>query len=175
MNEPISEMDKQLRDTPEVNLVVAISMNKGKRNACLFLGIIALAVILLGGWEFGWSKWLLLLPAALGIGAFLYQMNILIVWSELRRRSGESEEETSKLTPSEIQALQEERDEKQRRLAFMESHEEIIYARFQEYLDENPDVDDIPEDVAERLIEKCFLEHESAELEAKIAEGRGDG
>jgi len=162
MNEPISEMDKQLRDTPEVSLVIAITMNKGKRNVCLFLGFIALAVILLGAWEFGWSKWLLLLPSALGIGSFLYQMNILIVSSELKRRS-------------EMKELHEERDEAQRRLAFMESHEEIIYARLQGYLDENPDVDDIPDEVAERLIEKCFLEHEIAEYEAKIAEGRGHG
>ena len=97
MNEPISEMDKQLRGTPRVNLVISITMNKGKRNACLFLGIIALAVILF----FGWNNWLLLLPAALGIGAFLYQMNILIVSSELRRRSKEPEEtETQRrLTP----------------------------------------------------------------------------
>ncbi len=100
MNEPISEMDKQLRDTPDVSLVVAIVMNKGKRNACLFFGIIALVVIL----SAGWSKWLLLLPAALGIGAFLYQMNILIGSSELKRRSEEPEEEP---TPSEEEELEE--------------------------------------------------------------------
>jgi len=162
MNEATSEMDKQLRDTPDVSFVIAIDMNKGKRNACLFLGIIALAVILLGAWEFGWSKWLLLLPAALGIGSLLYQINILVVFSELKRHY-----EMKKL-----QGLHEKRDEEQRRLAFMESHEEIIYARLQEYLNENPDVDDIPAEVTEHLIEECFLEHEIAELEAKIAEGQ---
>ncbi len=34
MNEPISEMDKQLRDTPRVSLVTAIEMNKGTRPFC---------------------------------------------------------------------------------------------------------------------------------------------
>lgn len=83
MNKPISEMDKQLQDTDRVNLVIAIEMNRGKRNACFFLGIIALAIILFCGW----SKWLLLIPAALGLGAFLFQMNIVIVSSELKRRA----------------------------------------------------------------------------------------
>jgi len=163
MNEPISEMDKQLRDTPRVSLVIAIAMNKGKRNACLFLGIIALAVIL----SFGWSKWLLLLPAALGIGSFVYQMNILIVSSELKRRSEEPEEEP---TPSEAEEV----DEGRRRLEFMKSHKEIITARLLQYLDENPDVDDIPAEVTEQLVEECFLDHEIAELEAEIAEAKAE-
>ena len=86
MNEPISEMDKQLRDTPPVSLVIAIEMNKGKRNACLFLGIIVLALVLI----FSWNRWLLIIPGGLGIGAFLYHMNIAIVSSELKRRSEET-------------------------------------------------------------------------------------
>lgn len=101
MNEPTSEIDKQLRDTPRVSLVIAIEMNKGKRNVCLFLGILSLAVILF----FGWSNWLLLLPAALGIGSFLFHMNSLIVSSELKRRSKEPEvtETPRRLTPEETE------------------------------------------------------------------------
>lgn len=86
MNKPISEMDKQLRDTPLVSLLMAIEKNRGKRNACVFLGIIVSAVVLF----LSWNKWLLLIPAALGIGSFLYHMNIVIVFSELKRRSEES-------------------------------------------------------------------------------------
>ena len=83
MNEQISEMDKQLRDTSRVSLFIAIEQNKGKRNACLFLGIITVAVVLF----FSWSKWLLLIPSILGIGAFLFHMNIVFISSELKRRS----------------------------------------------------------------------------------------
>ncbi len=161
MNEPISEMDKQLRDTPRVSLVIAIVMNKGKRNACLFLGIIALVVIL----SFGWSKWLLLLPAALGISSFLFQMNILIVSSELKRRSEEPEEEP---TPSEAEEV----DEGRRRLEFMKSHKEIITARLYQYLDENPDVDDITDEVREQVVEECYLDHRRSEISNAIL-GRG--
>lgn len=85
MNEPISEMDKQLRDTHPVSLVMAVEMNRGKRNACLFLGAIVAAVVLF----FSWSKWLLLISAALAIGAFLHHMNIVIISSEMKRRSKE--------------------------------------------------------------------------------------
>ncbi len=85
MNEPMSEMDKQVRDTPRVNLVIAIEQNKGKRNACMFLGIIAAALVLF----FSWNKWLLLVPAVLVIGSILYHTNILIISSELKRRSEE--------------------------------------------------------------------------------------
>ncbi|KKL14597.1 hypothetical protein LCGC14_2514050, partial [marine sediment metagenome] len=109
MDERLSEMDKQLRDTPRVSLVIAVEMNKGKRNAHLFLGVVALAVIL----AFGWSNWLLLLPAALGVGSFLFQMNILIFSSELKRRSEEPEEEPA---PSEAEEL----DEARRRIEFAE-------------------------------------------------------
>jgi len=52
--------------------------------------------------------------------------------------------------------------EAQRRLAFMESHKEIIHARLQKYLSENPDVDDVPAEVVRQIIEECFLEHECA-------------
>ena len=85
MSEHGSEMDKKLQDTDQVSLFIAIDKNKGKRNVCLFLGIIMTAVILF----FSWSKWLLLLPAISGVGAFLYHMNIAIVSSELRRRANE--------------------------------------------------------------------------------------
>ncbi len=85
MNEQISEMDKQLQDTSRVSLAIAVEKNKGKRNICLFLGIIIVAVVLF----FSWSKWLLLIPTTFGIGAFLYHMNIVIVSSELKRRSKE--------------------------------------------------------------------------------------
>ena len=86
MNESISEMDKQLQGTPRVNLVIAIEKNRAKRNVCLFLCVIVAATFLF----LSWSRWFLLLPAALGIGAALYQLNILIVSSELKRRSVES-------------------------------------------------------------------------------------
>lgn len=87
MNKPISEMEKQLQDTDRVNLVIAIEMNKGKRNAQFFLGVIALALILFCGW----NKWLLLIPAALGLGAFLFEMNIVFISSELKRRANQKE------------------------------------------------------------------------------------
>ena len=86
MNVPISEMDKQLRATPTVSLVWGIEMNKGKRNTCLFLGVSVLTLVLF----FSWNRWLLLFPAGLGIGAFLYQMNITTIKSEVKRRSEET-------------------------------------------------------------------------------------
>lgn len=86
MGLPMSDIDKQLRDTPRVGLVIAIEKNRGKRNASVFLAVIAAALVLF----FSWNKWLLLIPAALGIVAFLYHMNIVIVSSELKRRSEES-------------------------------------------------------------------------------------
>jgi len=166
MNQPTSETDKQLRDTPRVNLVVAYQMNKGKRNACLVLGVIALVVSLLVAWEFGWSKWLLLLPATLGIGAFLYQMNMLIVSSELRRHSKEPEELEERETPRRP-TPEEAIEECNRRCEFMESHQEEIVKRAAEYMIEHPD--ESPEDVIDLVTEKCFLEHEIAELKAQIA------
>jgi len=86
MNEPMSEMDKELRATPRVNLFIAIEMNRSKRNARLFFGIIAAALILF----FSWNQWLLLIPAALGIFSFLHHMNIVILSSELKRQDKES-------------------------------------------------------------------------------------
>ncbi len=82
MAKQLSEMDKQLRDTTRVDLVIGIEQNKVKRNASVFLGAIALGLILF----FGWNKWMLVIPVALGIGAFLFQMNIAIVSAELKRR-----------------------------------------------------------------------------------------
>jgi len=163
MNQPISEMDKQLRDTPRVNLAIAIEMNKGKRNACLFFGIIALAIILL----LEWAQWLLLLPAALGIGSFLYHMNILIVSSELRRRSNEPEQ------PEEAEAIElpsrlthDEIKDRRRKRAYMTSHQEMIAEKAAEYMVEHPD--ESPDDVVDIVAEKCFLEHEIARFESEI-------
>ena len=82
MAKQLSEMDKQLRDTTRVDLVIGIEQNKVKRNASVFLGAITLGLILF----FGWNKWMLVIPVALGIGAFLFQMNIAIVSAELKRR-----------------------------------------------------------------------------------------
>jgi RsiW-degrading membrane proteinase PrsW (M82 family) len=79
-------MDKQLRDTPRVALVIAIEKNKAKRNACLFIAIITTTLAL----HFSWNKVLLLIPVALGIGSLLYHMNVVIVSAELKRRSEES-------------------------------------------------------------------------------------
>lgn len=53
-------------------------------------------------------------------------------------------------------------DEGKRRLAFMKAHKEIIQARFVEYLEENPENDEVPDEVARQIIEECFLEHECA-------------
>jgi len=86
MNEPISEMNRQLRDAPPVNLLIAIQMNKAKRNAYLFSGTISAAVVLL----FSSSKWWLLIPTVLGIGSLLYHMNVITILSEIKRRSKES-------------------------------------------------------------------------------------
>lgn len=61
-------------------------------------------------------------------------------------------------------------DEGERRLAFVKSHKERIKARFLEYLEENPDDDEVPDEVARQIIEECFLEHEIAEIEAEIAQ-----
>jgi len=63
-------------------------------------------------------------------------------------------------------------DEGKRRLAIVKNHKKIIQARFLEYLEENPDDDDIPDEVARQIIEECFLDHEIAELEAEIAEAK---
>ena len=76
-------MSKELSDTPRVELVIAIEKNKAKRNANILFGAISLVLILF----FGWSKWILLIPIAFGLGAFLFQMNIAIVSAELKRRS----------------------------------------------------------------------------------------
>jgi hypothetical protein len=163
MNQPISEMDKQLRDTPRVNLAIAIEMNKGKRNACLFFGIIALAVIL---W-LAWTKWLLLLPVVLGVGSFLYHMNILIVSSELRRRSNEPEQsEEPEATELPRRLTHDEIEERKRKLEYMASHREMITERAAEYMVEHPD--ESPDDVVDIVVEKCFLEHEIARLESEI-------
>lgn len=86
MNEPISKIDEQLRDTPRVSLAIAIEMNRAKRNACLFFAVISTALVLF----FSWNMWLLVIPAALGIGTLLFHMNIVIVSSELKRRAEES-------------------------------------------------------------------------------------
>ena len=45
-------------------------------------------------------------------------------------------------------------------VAFMKNHEEIVTARLSQYLDKNPDVDEVPSEVADQLVEECFLEHE---------------
>lgn len=82
MNRPLSEMEKKLHDSDRVTLVIAIESNRSKRNACIFFGVIAVALI----YFFGWNRWLFLFPALLGLGAALYQANILIVSSELKRR-----------------------------------------------------------------------------------------
>ena len=42
MQGPMSGMDRQLRDTPRVSLVMAVELNRGKRNACIFFGVITL-------------------------------------------------------------------------------------------------------------------------------------
>ena len=87
MAKQVSDMDQQLRDARRVELVIAIMRNRVKRNACVFFGIVALGLILF----FGWSKWMMLIPAVLGIGVFLYQMNMFIISAEIKRRSEESE------------------------------------------------------------------------------------
>lgn len=83
INMPVSDIEKQMQETDPVNLFIAIEMNLGRRNACLFFAFIASVAVL----YFAWSKWLLIIPAVLALGAFLFQMNILIVRSELKRRS----------------------------------------------------------------------------------------
>jgi hypothetical protein len=163
MSQTISEMDKQLRDIPRVHLAIAIEMNKGKRNAFLFFAIIALAVILL----LGWTKWLLLIPATLGIGSFLYHMNILIVSSELRRRRNETEQiEESEATEMPSRLTDDEIEERKRKLEYMTSHKDMIAQRAVEYMVEHPD--ESPDDVVDFVAEKCFLEHEIARLENEI-------
>lgn len=82
MNRPLSGMEKKLHDSDRVTLVIAIESNRSKRNACIFFGVIAVALI----YFFGWNRWLFLFPALLGLGAALYQANILIFSSELKRR-----------------------------------------------------------------------------------------
>lgn len=83
MNKPISEIDKQLQGTDRGSIFFAIELNKVRRNACLFFAIVAFALIMF----FAWNKWLLLVPAALGLGAALSQSNIFFLSSELKRRS----------------------------------------------------------------------------------------
>jgi len=81
-------------------------------------------------------------------------------------------------TPSEGEEV----DEGRRRLEFMKSHTKIIAARLLQYLNENPDVDvdvdDIPAEVWDRVVEECFLENQIAEkkakIEAEIAQLSGD-
>lgn len=86
MTEPISEMDQQLRDMSRVDLIIATDLNRGKRNAALFFGVFAALSVF---W-FSWTKWAYLFPAALAVRAFLFQMNLLIIASEQRRRSTEA-------------------------------------------------------------------------------------
>ena len=83
MDKPISDMDRQLQSADRASVAIAILVNKGRRNACIFFGVIALALILF----FAWNKWLLLIPAALGLGALLFQMNLAVLSSELKRRA----------------------------------------------------------------------------------------
>ncbi|WP_438480697.1 hypothetical protein [Oleiharenicola lentus] len=82
MGERISEIDQQLRETPFVALLLALDKNRAKRNACIFFCVIFAGLVFF----LSWNKWLYLVPASLGIGAFLYHMNIVIVSSELKRR-----------------------------------------------------------------------------------------
>ncbi len=72
----------QLEGASEVNLVMALIPNKAKRNASVFFGVLSLVLLL---W-LDWSRWLLVVPGLLGLAASLYQMNIMLVTSELRKR-----------------------------------------------------------------------------------------
>ena len=83
MNQPVSEMDKQLQDADRASLAIAIMVNQGRRNACIFFGAVALALIL----YFAWNNWLLLIPVALGLGVVLFQWNISVFKSEIKRRA----------------------------------------------------------------------------------------
>lgn len=86
MDEPVSEIDKQLQAADVVSLFFAIESHRSKRNISLFLGIFLgifmLAVIVL----YTWSKWFLLIPSVIFLCAATYHANILLLSSELRRR-----------------------------------------------------------------------------------------
>ena len=83
MNKPVSDMDKQLQGADRASLAIAIMLNQGRRYACIFFGVVALVLILF----FAWNNWLLLIPSALGLGAILFQWNIAVFNSELKRRA----------------------------------------------------------------------------------------
>ena len=83
MDKPISDMDEQLQGADRASIAIAMMLNKGRRNACIFFGVVALALILF----FEWKKWLLVIPAALALGALLFQMNLSAFSSELKRRA----------------------------------------------------------------------------------------
>ncbi len=83
MDKPISDMDKQLQGADRVSLFIAMESHKARRNAFLFLSILAVAVI----WYFTWNKWLFIIPAALGLGFALAQSNIAVISAELKRRA----------------------------------------------------------------------------------------
>lgn len=76
-------MDKQLQGADRASLAIAIMVNQGRRNACIFFGVVALAIIMF----FTWNNWLLLIPSVLGLGAILFQWNIAVFKSELKRRA----------------------------------------------------------------------------------------
>jgi len=83
MNEPISDLDKKLRGTDRGSIYFAIELNKVRRNACIFFGVVVFALITF----FAWNKWLHLITATLIFGATLFQSNIYFLSSELKRRS----------------------------------------------------------------------------------------
>jgi len=82
MTSQISEADKQLRATPRMSLIIATVGNKARRNAYLFFSFVAAALVFF----FSWNKWLFLIPAFLGVGAFFHHMNLAIISSEMKRR-----------------------------------------------------------------------------------------
>ena len=77
-----NDPETQLKEASRVDLLIVAEMHRGKRNVCIFFGVISLVIIL---W-LDWNRWLLVVPSLLGLAAFLYQMNIMLFTSEFRKR-----------------------------------------------------------------------------------------
>lgn len=89
MDSNLTQVDLEIRDKSLGRLVTEIDINKVWRGSCLFLSLTAIGII----YFISCNRWLYLIPAVLGIVSFMCQMNIILLSSELRRRSDNLKED----------------------------------------------------------------------------------
>jgi len=75
-----------LEKAQKVDLLLAIEINKGKRNLALFIAFILLVLIA----SLSWSPWNFIWPTIVLLYAFLTQANLRLIQTELQRRRDES-------------------------------------------------------------------------------------